>query len=94
MGTKTSTTDLITTISAVTGLPKSDVIKVITAFSETVTGHLIDGSSVAINGLGTFKPKHRAARQARNPRTGDLVDVAATNTAGFTAAKALKDALN
>lgn len=91
---KTTTTELIEAIAAATEMSKADVGRMLDGFKAVVTTSLNDGNAVAIAGLGTFKPKHRPARQARNPRTGEMVDVAASNSAGFTPAKALKDALN
>lgn len=94
MGNKTTTTELIDAVAAATGLSRADVGRVLDGFKAVVTNGLNEGNAVAVAGLGTFKPKHRPARQARNPRTGEMVDVTASNTAGFTPAKALRDALN
>ena len=51
------------------------------------------GEEVSIAGLGIFSVKQRAARTARNPKTGEAVQVAATKVPKFRAAKALKDAV-
>ena len=51
------------------------------------------GDEVSIAGLGIFSVKARAARMARNPKTGETVKVAATRVPKFRAAKALKDAV-
>jgi DNA-binding protein HU-beta len=45
-------------------------------------------------GFGTFAVKHRAARTGRNPRTGDTIQIKASNNPAFKAGKALKDAVN
>ncbi|NIW23368.1 MAG: DNA-binding protein HU, partial [Gammaproteobacteria bacterium] len=45
-------------------------------------------------GFGTFSVKHRAARSGRNPRTGETIQIAASNVPGFKAGKGLKDAVN
>lgn len=64
---------------------------------DMVFGSIIDslkkGEEVSIAGFGIFAVKARAARQARNPRTGEMVDVPATKVPKFRAAKALKDAV-
>ena len=52
------------------------------------------GQRVQITGFGTFESKHRKARQGRNPRTGQTIQIAATNTPAFRAGKGLKDAIN
>ena len=60
---------------------------------ETIPLNGSEGNEVAIAGLGMFKVRDRAARTARNPRTGEMVKVPATRVPKFTAAKALKDAV-
>ncbi|MCI0533217.1 HU family DNA-binding protein [bacterium] len=64
---------------------------------ETVISSIIktlkSGDEVSIAGLGTFIVKNRAARMARNPRTGEQVQVAASRVPKFKPAKALKDAV-
>ncbi len=64
---------------------------------ETVINSIIDslkkGEEVSIAGLGIFSVKQRAARQARNPRTGESINVPAMKVPKFRAAKALKDAV-
>lgn len=61
---------------------------------DVITRHLKDGNRVMVAGFGIFEAKHVSARTARNPRTGDTVEVPARNKAKFTPAKALKDAIN
>lgn len=58
-----------------------------------ITKTLKKGDDVSIAGLGIFSVKTRAARMARNPKTGEQVKVAATRVARFRPAKALKDAV-
>lgn len=60
---------------------------------ESITNSLKNGEEVSIAGLGIFSAKQRAARQARNPRTGETIQVAAMKVPKFRAAKALKDAV-
>lgn len=64
---------------------------------ETIIGKITDtlksGGEVSIAGLGIFSTKERAARVARNPRTGESVNVPAMKVPKFRAAKALKDAV-
>jgi DNA-binding protein HU-beta len=59
----------------------------------TIVEALKKGDEVSIAGLGIFSAKQRAARKARNPRTGEIVDVPAMRVPKFRAAKALKDAV-
>jgi len=60
----------------------------------TVTNCLKGGDSLTFVGFGTFSVKQRAARQGRNPRTGEAIQIKAANVPSFKAGKALKDALN
>ena len=60
---------------------------------ETIISSLKKGEEVSIAGLGIFSVKMRAARQARNPRTGATVQVAAMKVPKFRAAKAFKEAV-
>ena len=60
---------------------------------DTIVNSLKKEEEVSIAGLGIFSVKQRAARTARNPRTGEMVKVAAMKVPKFRAAKALKDAV-
>lgn len=65
---------------------------------DIVVAKIIDGlkveGKVAINGLGTFQVKERAAREGRNPATGDTIVIPASKNVAFKVAKVLKDDLN
>jgi DNA-binding protein HU-beta len=63
------------------------------AVFETITDALKKGGEVSIAGFGVFVAKKRAAREARNPRTGEKVHVPATTVPKFRPGKALKDAV-
>lgn len=67
--------------------------EVVESLIEEITKTLKRGDEVSIAGLGIFSVKTRAARMARNPKTGEQVKVAATRVPKFRAAKALKDAV-
>lgn len=69
---------------------KAIVDQVFAAIGEAAT----TGNEVSIPGFGKFKVKHSAARQGRNPRTGDPMDIAASKKLTFTPALALKTKLN
>lgn len=60
---------------------------------DAITHSLKKGDEVSIAGFGKFSAKKRAAREARNPKTGAMVKVPATTVPKFSAAKALKDAV-
>ena len=66
---------------------------VIEALLGAMISSLKSGGEVNLAGFGKFTVKHRDARMARNPKTGEAVKVAATKVPKFSAAKALKDSV-
>ena len=86
--------DLIDAIAADADLSKASAGRALDAAIGGITGALAKGGSVSLVGFGTFSVKARAARQGRNPRTGETIQIAASNTPGFKSGKALKDAVN
>ena len=86
--------ELIEAVAASAGLSRSDATKAVDAVLDTITKTLAGGGSVSLVGFGTFQVKARAARMGRNPRTGEAIQIAASNVPGFKAGKGLKDAVN
>ncbi len=74
-------------------LKKSDAEKAVNAFLETVTETLKAGDKVVFTGFGSFEVTERAAREGRNPSTGEKMQISATKTPKFKAGKGLKDAV-
>ena len=64
------------------------------ALTESITSALKSGDKVQLVGFGTFEVADRAAREGRNPRTGEAVQIPASKMPKFAAGKALKDAVN
>ena len=87
-------TELIVALAQKADLSKKDAEKAINAFVEVVTESLKAGEKVQLVGFGTFEAKDRPARVARNPRTGEEIQIEASKTASFKAGKALKDSVN
>jgi DNA-binding protein HU-beta len=86
--------ELIEAVAGSAGLSRADATKAVDGVLESVTSTLKDGGSVSLVGFGTFSVKARAARMGRNPRTGEPIQIKASNVPGFKAGKALKDAVN
>ncbi|TFG83762.1 MAG: HU family DNA-binding protein [Chromatiales bacterium] len=86
--------DLIDVVADDAGLSKADATRAVDAVIGAVTKALKSDQQVSLIGFGTFVVKKRAARQGRNPRTGETIQIAASNVPGFKAGKALKDAVN
>lgn len=85
--------ELVEVIHGKMGTTKADAERMLDAVLDAVVSTLKKGNEVSIAGLGIFSVKARAARTARNPRTGEAVNVPATRVPKFRAAKALKDAV-
>jgi DNA-binding protein HU-beta len=75
------------------GGTKVQAEQVVDLVIESIVSTLKKGDEVSIAGLGIFSAKQRAARTARNPRTGEAIKVAAMRVPKFRAAKALKDSV-
>ena len=73
---------------------KKDAEKALTAFTEVVSKELKKGGKVQLVGFGTFEVAERAAREGRNPQTGETMKIAAAKAPKFKAGKALKDEVN
>lgn len=84
---------IVEAVHGVLGGTKVQAEQAVDAMLNTIVGTLKKGEEVSIAGLGIFSVKNRAARQARNPRTGEAISVPAMKVPKFRAAKALKDAV-
>lgn len=87
-------TEIIAAMAEKSGLSKKDAEKALKAFTETVVEELREGGRVQIVGFGTFEVSERAAREGRNPRTNEIMQIEASRAPRFKAGKALKDAIN
>jgi DNA-binding protein HU-beta len=86
--------NLIAHVATATGLSKTDATKAVEAVFSGVSDELATGKEVRLNGFGTFSATERAAREGRNPQTGEAIQIPASKVAKFSPAKALKDRLN
>jgi len=84
---------LVELIHGKIGGTKVQAEEVVESIIDAIVTTLKKGEEVSVAGLGIFSVKDRAARTARNPKTGEAVKVAATRVPKFRAAKALKDAV-
>ena len=86
--------DLVNYMAEETGLTKADATRAIDATFAEITKALANGDKVPLVGFGTFSVSKRAAREGRNPKTGETVQIAARNAVSFKAGSALKDSVN
>ena len=85
--------ELIESIASESGLTKAESLKALDAMLSSVTTSLQNGEQVVLVGFGTFSVKDRAPRKVRNPRSGEVIDVAASRVAAFKPGKGLKTAV-
>ena len=86
-------TEFINAVAAKGELDKKEAEKAVNAVFGAVTDALKAGDKIQLVGFGTFEVKERAEKQGRNPKTGEVMTIAASKIPSFKAGKALKDAV-
>ena len=86
--------ELITAMAEKSGLTKKDSENALKAFIESVEETLASGDKVQLVGFGTFETRERAAREGRNPRTKEVIQIPATTVPVFKAGSAFKEKMN
>ena len=87
-------TQFVDAVAQKAGMSKREAEAAVNAMTAVVTDALKAGDKVQLVGFGTFEVKTRAARNGRNPKTGETITIAASKAPAFSAGKALKDAVN
>ena len=87
-------TDLVNFIAEEAGLTKADATRALDAFMGGVTEGLKKEGKVTLTGFFTFSAEKKAAKEGRNPRTGETVKIAARKAVTFKAGSALKESVN
>ena len=87
-------TDLINVVAAEAGLSKKDSEAAVNATLAAIANALKEGDKVQLIGFGTFEVKEAAAREGRNPKTGEAIPIPAAKRPAFSASKALKELVN
>ena len=85
--------DLADKVNDVLGGTKAQAERAVDTLVDAIVSALKEGDEVSIAGLGIFSTKMRPARQGRNPRTGEAIQIQAMRVPKFRPAKALKDAV-
>jgi len=86
--------ELIDAVAESADISKASATRALDGALDAILNALKGGDQVTLVGFGTFSVRARAARTGRNPRTGDPIQIKASNVPGFKAGKALKDAVN
>ena len=91
---KMNKTELVAAMAEASQLSKKDAEAALNALTATIAEELRKGEKVSLIGFGTFEVAERAAREGKNPATGEKIQIAACKSPKFKAGKALKDSLN
>ena len=86
-------TELIAAVAEKANLSKKDAEAAVSAVLDAVTDELVKGGKVQLIGFGSFEVRERAAKQGRNPKTGEATQIPATKVPAFKAGNALKNAV-
>lgn len=86
--------EMIEVLSSKTGLSKADAEKMFNATFDLFKEELAKGNKVSVAGFGTFKISERAAREGRNPQTGETIQITASKSVSFKAGTELKSKVN
>ena len=85
--------DLASHVATQASMPRTAADSVVNAVFSAISDALARGETVTIAGFGTFSTKARPAREGRNPRTGERIDIPASTVPSFKAGRALRDAV-
>lgn len=83
--------ELVDAIAAKTQLTKKQADAALTAALEAITDEVSKGEKVTLVGFGTFESRSRSAREGRNPKTGETMQIPATTVPAFSPGKLFKD---
>ncbi|PZD70229.1 DNA-binding protein HU [Acaryochloris thomasi RCC1774] len=83
--------DLVDAIADKSGVTKKQADEILTATVDTIVETVAGGDKITLVGFGSFEPRDRAARDGRNPKTGEVMKIKATTVPGFSAGKSFKE---
>ena len=86
--------ELIVAVADKVKIDRKTAEKAVAATFDTIKEAMAEGDKVQVLGFGTFENRARSSRKGRNPRTGEEIDIAASNLPSFKAGKSLKEACN
>ncbi len=87
-------TELVVAVSEKLDCTKKDAEMAVNAVLDSVKDALVAGDKVTLTGFGVFEVRERSAKQCKNPRTGEMQEVAACKAPAFKPGKTLKEAVN
>jgi DNA-binding protein HU-beta len=87
-------TELRDAVAEASDLSQTEADKALNAVLDSISSALASGDKVTLPGFGTFETRERAARQGRNPQTGETIEIAASTAPAFKPGAQLKQAVN
>ena len=87
-------TEFVDAVAEKADVQKSDAAKIVDSMVDVIGDALKKGDQITLIGFGTFLVSKREARKGRNPRTGEEIQIAASNVPRFKPGKALKESIN
>ena len=84
---------LASVVAAEVGLSQTDAKSAVEAVFDGITNGMKNGDKISIAGFGNFESRYRAARQGRNPQTGEVIQIPAKKVVKFRVSKACKDSV-
>ena len=87
-------TEIIEALADAADISKAAAGRALDGMVEAIVNSMKQGEQVSLVGFGTFSVRERAAREGRNPQTGETIQIKASKIPSFKAGKGLKDALN
>ncbi len=86
--------DIVEAVAVGASLSKKQAADAVQSLIDSISSQLQNGNRVQLPGLGSFSVSHRPGRMGRNPKTGESIQIAASNGVRFKVSRPLKDALN
>jgi DNA-binding protein HU-beta len=90
----TTNAEMTAALATKLNLPKAEAKRITDGYHELIADHLALGEEISLTGIGKLEVKATAAREGRNPRTGETVQIEAGKKVAFKVSKTLKDRLN
>jgi len=87
-------TELIQEVADEANLTKTQAQDAVRALQKIIIGVVADGDKITLVGFGSFEAKERSAREGRNPKTGDIIQIPATRVPSFSAGKTFREEVN
>lgn len=86
--------DLVDCVAREAEITAAQADAAVSAALKAITTTVANGEKVTLPGFGTFELRHRSARSGRNPQTGQVIEIAATDAPAFKPASAFKQAVS